>query len=58
MDKQTFMLQFILNARLSGRSQDVDGENYRKKIVDCAEDLWNKVGDRCKEVEPRPPVER
>lgn len=64
MDKRTFMLQFILNARRSGRDRDINSERDRNEIVDAAEDLWNKVNEKCVPVAnpntpvPYPPRER
>lgn len=59
MDKRTFMLQFILNARRSGRDRDIHSERDRSEIVDAAEDLWNKVNEKCGPVaNPHTPVPR
>ncbi|MNN87373.1 hypothetical protein D3C81_2049190 [compost metagenome] len=49
--KVDFMLQFILNARLSGRSQDIGsgGERCRRELVEAAEDLYNQTMKKCEE---------
>lgn len=45
--KADFMLQFLLNARLAGRSSDVDSDHERQMIVDAAGDLYDKVVAKC-----------
>lgn len=45
--KRDFMLQYILNARLSGRSTDVGSQHERKQNVEAAEDLYNKTMEKC-----------
>jgi hypothetical protein len=52
--KRDFMLQFILNARLSGRGQDIGsgGERGRREIVEAAEDLYNLTMKKCEEPIP------
>ncbi|MNM23093.1 hypothetical protein D3C81_334840 [compost metagenome] len=44
--KRDFILQFILNARLSGRQTDIDGESDRRQIVDAAGDLYDKAVEK------------
>lgn len=49
--KRDFMLQYILNARLSGRGQDIgsDGVRGRREIVDAAADLYELTVKKCEE---------
>lgn len=47
--KRDFMLQFILNARLSGRQVDNDSERERDSIVKVAEELYDKTLAKCTE---------
>lgn len=42
-----FVLQFILNARRSGRSEDHNGEHARAELVKIANDLYNKAFETC-----------
>jgi hypothetical protein len=48
--KRDFVLQFILNARLSGRVVDTDGDYQREQIVKAAGDLYDRTTELCKEV--------
>ncbi len=45
--RMEFMLQYILNARLSGRSQDIDGTHARGQLVTAANDLFDQVVLKC-----------
>lgn len=45
--KREFMLQFLLNARLSGRQTDVDSDQERQSIVNAASDLYEKALEKC-----------
>lgn len=47
--KRDFMLQYILNARLSGRSTDVGSQHERMQNVEAAEDLYNRTMAKCTE---------
>lgn len=42
-----FVLQFILNARHSGRSDDHSGSHARAEIVKVANDLYDKAVESC-----------
>lgn len=42
-----FVLQYLLNARQSGRSQDHDGNHARADIVKVANDLYDKAVESC-----------
>lgn len=46
--KQKFMLDYILNARLNGRTQDLGSSYNRREIVEAADDLYEKVYAACK----------
>lgn len=45
--KRDFMLQYILNARLSGRAMDIDSDTERGKLVRCASDLYDRTMGIC-----------
>jgi len=50
VDKKKFILQYLLNARRSGRScdsSDKDGAWERKLIVKAASDLYDKTIEIC-----------
>ena len=45
--RMAFMLQYILNARLSGRSADTDSTHERSQLVNAANDLYDQVMHKC-----------
>lgn len=45
--KRDFILQYILNARLSGRSRDVGSVRDQKEIIETAESLYDQVTEVC-----------
>lgn len=45
--KRDFMLQYILNSRLSGRSTDIDSIGEREKLVRAAGDLYDRTIEAC-----------
>lgn len=45
--RMEFMLQYILNARLSGRTQDIGSTHARGQLVTAADDLFDQVMLKC-----------
>lgn len=50
-----FVLQYILNARRSGRSTDHDGEFARADLVKVANSLYDKALESCQTLEEPTP---
>ncbi len=46
--KREFMLQYILNARLSGRASDVGSVRERMEHIEAASDLYDRAIDKTK----------
>lgn len=47
-----FVLQYILDARRSGRAVDHDGTHNRAELVKVANDLYDKAVESCTSLAP------